>query len=146
MLEKIKEMMNTFAYVVTGVLFACALFITVFYRDDSLSIALLWQILGTAFICVWGNLLYPNRKISKKQIILRRGLHYLYINVVVFGCAVLFDWFDVRNWKQSGFLFISIAVIFTAVSWAVWHRDKKISQVLNERLKRYQDRKGEFLG
>ena len=141
MADKIKEILYTFACVVTGVLFACTLFITVFYREDVFSVNLLWEILATSFICSCGNLLYPGRALLGKQLRIRKGIHYIYINIVVFGCAALFDWFDFRNWKMLCFMILCIAVIFIVVSWIVWRYGKRESQLLNHRLKEYQEKK-----
>lgn len=145
MFEKIKEMLYTFSYVTTGVLFSTALFITIFAKDITLSVSLLWQILITAFVCVPGNLIYPKRDITAKQIGIRILIHYIYINVVVFGCAAFFDWYDVRNIKMSGFMFLCIAVVFIVVSSIVWQNAKRMSEALNNRLKEYQDKKAKCM-
>lgn len=141
MLDKIKEMLHTFAYIETGVLISCTLFITIFHRDSSLSVSLLWQLLITTFLCVCGNLIYPNRKISEKLTKILVFLHYLYINAVVFGCAYFFDWFDVRNIKMSVFLFFSIMVIFLVIAWVTWNKNKRAAELLNYQLKEYQSKK-----
>ncbi|MCM1174706.1 MAG: DUF3021 family protein [Blautia sp.] len=133
-------MFHTFSYIVTGVIFICALFLTIFNRDGTVSGQLLWQILITSFLCVLGNLIYPQRKIPEWKLILLRLLHYVYINAVVFGCAKVFWWFDIRDWEKTGFMLIGIAVVFVLVSWAVWHKGKKISVLLNESLKKYQNK------
>ncbi|MCM1039549.1 MAG: DUF3021 domain-containing protein [Roseburia sp.] len=141
MMDKIKEILYTFVCVVTGVLFSCALFITIFYREDALSVNLLWEILATSLVCAAGNLFFLHREQPKRRIRVLAFFHYLYINVVVFGCAALFDWFDIGNWKMSAFLFLSIVVIYVAVCWGVWHRGRKESQILNQHLKEYQEKK-----
>lgn len=145
MYEKIKEMLYTFSYVTTGVLFSTALFITIFTKDVTLSVSLLWQILITSCVCVFGNLFYPKRKITTKQICIRILLHYLYTNIVVFGCAVLFDWFDVRNVKKSGFMFLCISVVFIVVSGIIYQNAKRMSEALNNRLKEYQDKQAKYI-
>lgn len=141
MLDKIKEIIYTFVCVVTGVVFSCALFITIFYREDALSVNLLWEILATSFICAIGNLFFLHRKQPKKRMRVLALLHYIYINVVVFGCAAAFNWFDIGNLKMTGFLFFSIAAIYVAVCWGIWHRGRQESQILNQRLKEYQEKK-----
>ena len=111
MIAKIKEMFNKFSYVVTGVVFMFALFLTAFNQNGIIHIQLLWQILFTSFLCVMGNLIYPQRKVARWQVIVRRLLHYLYVNAVVFGCARAFWWFDVADLEKTGFLFLEIAEI-----------------------------------
>lgn len=145
MYSKIKEMLYTFSYVTTGVLFSTALFITIFAKDITLSVSLLWQILITSCVCVLGNLIYPKRVITAKQTIIRILVHYIYINIVVFSCAVLFDWYDVRDIKKSGFMFLCIIVVFAVTSSIVWQNAKRMSEALNNRLKEYQDKKAKYV-
>lgn len=140
MIAKIKEMLHTFSYIVTGVVFMCALFLTAFNQEGRVSTELLWQILLTAFLCVLGNLIYPRRKVARWQVTVLRLLHYLYVNAVVFGCAKAFWWFDVADLEKSGFLFLEIAVVFVIVSWAVWHKNKALSDLLNDHLEKYQNK------
>lgn len=141
MIDKMKEIIYTFACVVTGVLFACALFITVFYREDAFSVKLLWEILATSFVCACGNLFWSGRALFGKHIRIRQMIHYIYINAVVFGCAALFKWFDFGNWKMVCFMFLCIAAVFAAVSWGVWRYNVRESQLLNNHLKEYQEKK-----
>ncbi|MDE6749136.1 MAG: DUF3021 family protein [Lachnospiraceae bacterium] len=145
MFEKIKEMLYTFSYVTTGVLFSTALFITIFAKDVTLSVSLLWQILITSCVCVLGNLIYPRREITAKQTVIRILIHYIYINIVVFSCAVFFDWYDVRDIKKSGFMFLCIIVVFIVVSSIVWQNAKRMSEALNNHLKEYQDKKTKYM-
>ena len=140
MLSKMKETFHTFAYVVTGVLFACALFITVFNREEMVPSNLLWQILAASFLCTLGNFIYPNSKISRRERIICTLLHYLYTNIVVFGCARVFRWFDVENLIMNIFMFLSIGSIFLAVSYVIRRQNRKLSALLNERLEQYQNK------
>jgi len=140
MMSKIKGMLHTFSYVVTGATFMCALFLTIFNQSGTVSVQLLWQILITSFLCVFGNLLYPRREIARWKTGAIRLLHYFYINAVVFGCAKVFCWFDTGDWKMSGFMLLAIAIVYILVSWAVWHEGKKLSVLLNDHLKKYQNK------
>ncbi|MDD6810603.1 MAG: DUF3021 family protein [Lachnospiraceae bacterium] len=139
MWEKIKEMLYTFSYVTTGVVFATAFFLTVFKPDTYVSINLLWQILGISLVCVFGNLLYPvNKELSKKQMCIRMILHYLYINLIVLECGYYFDWFFIGNLKMVFCMIVLIAIIFVVVSFVMWNNGRKTSRQLNEQLKEYQ--------
>lgn len=139
MWDKIKEMLYTFAYVITGVIFAAAIFITIFNPDMLFSVELLWQIAGASFVCVFGNLLYPiNVELSKRQMIIRMILHYFYVNIVVFVCGHCFEWFPIDNIKMVLFMALVITVIFVVVSIVLWSGDKKTSELLNKQLKEYQ--------
>lgn len=146
MLDKIKEMFHTFAYIETGALFACALFITVFQRDSLFTVSLLWQLLATTFLCVCGNLIYPARRVSEKLTKVLIFFHFLYVNAVVFGCAYFFDWFDVTNIAMDAFMFSCIAVIFLTIARVIWIKNRLAAELLNYRLKAYQGKKETYQG
>lgn len=140
MLSKIKEMFHTFPYIVTGVLWACAIFISIFNRDGLIPASLLWQILAVSFLCVLGILIYPQRKMTKRESVIRRLLHYLYINVIVFGSARVFHWFDEESLIMNLSLFLTIVAVFFTVSYTMLRNDRKISALLNEHLQQYQNK------
>ncbi|MBQ6807247.1 MAG: DUF3021 family protein [Lachnospiraceae bacterium] len=140
MLEKIKQMLLTFSYVTTGVIFAEAIFITVFLPDTLFTVSMLWETVGTSFICVLGNLFYHSKyELSKKQIIVRMVLHYIYINIVVFGVGNVFQWRIVDSIQMILLMIFLIAVVFIAVSVIMWTGSKKTSELLNRQLKEYQE-------
>lgn len=51
MWNKIKEIIRSCAYIVLGEEIAAAAFISIFYPGTSLSVALLWEILTSSFVC-----------------------------------------------------------------------------------------------
>lgn len=139
MWNRIKEIMRTYAYVVLGVVIASATFISIYYPGTSLSVMLLWQILASSFVCVLGNLLWwTSKQLSRSETAIRIILHYLYINVIVFGSALLFDWIDSDNLIMIISLFLMILIIFVFVFVAIRHHDKRISEMMNRSLKKYQ--------
>ena len=141
MWNRIKDFVRTFAYVVLGVEINTTTFITVFYPGTSLSVAVLWQILACSFVCTLGNVLWwTTRRLGKTEVIARTVLHYLYINVVVFGCAFLFDWIDYQNSVMIICLFLMVLIVFVLVFLVNWHYNKKISEMMNRGLKAYQER------
>lgn len=143
MWNRIKEFVRTYAYVVLGVIISTATFITIFYPGISLSVALLWQILACSFVCTLGNILWwMTRRLSKTEVIIRIAIHYLYINVVVFGSAILFNWIDYDNPVMLISMFVMVLVVFVVVFLATWYYGKRISDMMNRGLKAYQKGEG----
>lgn len=137
----IKGTIKTCAYVVLGVEIAVAVFISVFYPGASLSVALLWQILACSIICALGNIMWwTDKQLSRMEILIRIFLHYLYINVVVFGSALVFDWINYDSIAMVISMFFMILVIFIVVFLESRYHDKKMSDLMNKRLKAYQER------
>lgn len=143
MWNRIKEFVRTYAYVVLGVIISTATFITIFYPGISLSVALLWQILACSFVCTLGNILWwMTRRLSKTEVIIRIAIHYLYINVVVFGSAIVFNWIDYDNPVMIISMFVMVLVVFVVVFLATWYYGKRISDMMNRGLRAYQKGEG----
>lgn len=139
-----KGIIQTCAYIVLGVEVAVAVFISIFYPGESLSVAVLWQILACSAVCALGNLIWWTKKqLSRMEELIRIFLHYLYINVVVFGSALMFDWIDYSNIVMVISLFFMILVLFIVIFLAVRYYYKKISDLMNRSLKTYQKQEGE---
>lgn len=144
MWNKIKGIVQTCAYVVLGVEIATAIFISIFYPDALLSVTLLWEILACSIVCALGNVIWwTARQLSKVETIIRIFLHYLYINVVVFGSALMFDWIDYDNIVMVVSLFFMILIIFIVVFSVIRYHEKKISELMNRSLKAYQEQEEE---
>lgn len=144
MWNRVKDFVRTFAYVVLGVEINTTTFITIFYPGMLLSVAVLWQILACSFVCTLGNILWwTTRRLGKTEVIVRIVLHYLYINVVVFGSAILFEWIDYHNPVMVICLFLMILVVFVLVFLANWYYGKRISEMMNRGLKAYQEKEEE---
>lgn len=137
-MKRIAGIFNTFVYVVTMVVFASAVYITVYWGDSTLGVKLLWEILLVSFLTSLSTLIYPEKTVSKKAIWMLRILHYVLVNVVVLGCGIWFEWFYADNLLMVLGMLLLIAVIFVLVSFIVWKRAAHTAELMNERLKTYQ--------
>lgn len=144
MWNRMKETIRTYAYIVLGVEIAVAAFISIFYPGISLTVVLLWQVLASSLACVFGNLIWwTSKQLNKTGVAIRILLHYLYINVVVFGSAYLFDWIEFHNIIMVLSMFLMILIIFVLIFLATWCYSKKISEMMNRGLEAYQEREEE---
>ena len=134
----IKSMFQVFIYVTAGNTIGAAIYITLFSRKDQFSYQLLWQIIGIAAVCALSNLIFMSKyELSKKQIILRYVIHYIYINIVVIGGAVLFRWINQGETVNIVFMFVLVAVIYACIITLISRHDFKIAEDLNEKLSKY---------
>ena len=140
-MEKIKEILFTFACVTTLVLIGSATYITIFWRDASLDANILWQLIFTDVLCSIGNVIYPKEFKSKKQYYTLIGIHYIYINAVVLGAGFFFEWFSKDNLFMILSMIFMIAVIFLTVFLLLQYYYKKKAEVMNERLQEYIHKK-----
>lgn len=143
MKNKLKVFATTFMCVTTCVVFVSAIFMEIFWKNATLEIDILWEILGLSFLCSFSSMIYPDRELSKKALIGRILLHYLLINVIVLGCGMYFEWFYPSNPWMLLTMILIIAIVFAITFWVIWNQEKKEAELLNAKLKEYQEVHGQ---
>ena len=138
-MKKLKDLFFVFMFVTTCVVFATAIYITIFWPNASLGVEILWQILTISFLTSLGIYVYSDKEVSPKSTIFNCILHYIYCNIVVLGCGLWFKWFYIDNIPMVLGMVIVIAVIFILVTAVAWKRTKKMAELMNGRLKDYQN-------
>lgn len=143
MKRKLRFLFHVFCMVTTCVVFAVALFTTVWDPSETVDAVTLWQIPSVSFLCTLGCLIYPwDRNLGKKEMIARMGIHYIYINAVVLGAGYQFRWYHPDHLRSVIAMLLTIAVIFMIVSVISWTKSAEDARRMNERLKEYRQ-KGE---
>lgn len=137
-MNKLKNLLHTYVCVMSCVVLATAIFITVFMPDTELHVKLLWEMMLVSFLCSVGILIYPEKAVSRKKLMLITFLHYAEVNVVVLGLGFYFEWFSVKYLPHVIGMLILINVIFLLVSIEERKRAEKIARQLNRRLAEYQ--------
>ena len=85
-----------------------------------------------------GMVTKSKRELSVKEILFRRALHLLLIELLIFGM-------NYETGMQFDVLFsvtlaFSVAAVFVAVYVVMWLNDRKSAALFNEKLKEYQGR------
>lgn len=135
---RLKNLLHTYICVMSCVVIATAIFITIFMPEVELGVEILWQMMLVSFLCSMGSLLYPEKAVSKRKMALLISLHYAEVNVVVLGLGFCFKWFSVKYLPHVVGMLVLINVIFLIVSRVEWKRGEKIAQQMNQRLAEYQ--------
>lgn len=132
------DFIRVFAFTFLGTCLSAALYLTLFVRYDAvLNVLIFWKFLLLSFLATLGNLFYLARKEpSPKSLILRRILHFLYIDGIVLLFGYLFSWFDFHNPLALLFLEGSILLIFLAICFGEYLLGKAEAEKLNSQLKR----------
>lgn len=141
MINRIKATLYTFVCVTTCIVFAAALFTTVFWKEASIGNEMLWQILIVSALCSLGTMIYPDYEVTKRRAVFLTVLHYIIVNVVVLGGGILFGWFDADNLLMVLVMLLLIAVIYFLVAMIMWKRAADVAIIMNEKLAEYQSRK-----
>lgn len=137
--KRLVELLLTFCMVTTGSVFVCAVYNNIFWPHDTLLNGdILWQLLALAFLCSLGNFLHPYKEISRRRAMIEKGLHYLYINIVVLCCGYGFGWIDQDNASMLLVMLLGIFLVFAVVSSVIWKLHARESKNLNRKLREYQ--------
>ncbi len=142
-MDKLKRVFFTFSTVNTCVIAGVSIYLYIFNRDVQLNMSIFLQIMLVSFTTSLGIFLYPNRQICKKELIFRVLLHYVYVNLIVLGCGLWFEWYDVNNiFAIIGILTLTF-LVFLTVSLISWKKAEQFAELVNQKLKEYQDDKEE---
>lgn len=139
-MRRLRYLFHIYTMVMTGVVFATAIFITVINPMERVESVLLWQMAAVSGLCTLMSLIcYPwNREMGKMENIVRTTIHYVLINVAVLGSGAWFEWYDPARWGSVGAMMLSIAVIFGIVTFISWRKGKREAAEMNRRLEEYQ--------
>ncbi len=146
-MKRLASMVDLFEKIVVGVTVVTAIYIPVFYGwKTHVGVHILWQILGLSLVCALGSVILPledGREVSRKSMLVRTILYYIYINVVVLGLGLLFDWFTFQNMPQVLGMGISIAAVFLAVYFFSYCAQCREAERMNEKLREREKQWGE---
>lgn len=88
MREYLKDVLNTFCIINTGITIGAAAFINLFQGGGSIGVELLWQILIVSALTSIINLVfYSKSELNKNQALVRGVIQYVLINIVTLTCA-----------------------------------------------------------
>lgn len=136
----IRNTIQVFIYILAGTTIGSAIFLTLFSPDSQLTYVFLWQIIILSAVCAIGNLIFISGKVlSRKQVKIRYIIHYLYNGLVVIGSSLIFNWIGLDQIQTLILLFLFYTVHYFIITMSLTSRDKKIADVLNEKLKKYHE-------
>lgn len=135
MFSKIFDM---FTRVVTAIVFFEVIYIFIFYGMDSKGAENLWETLIVAALTSIGCApCLPNEELSKNATIVRSIIYFGYVNVVVWVCGFMFEWFVPSDIGMIIGLELTITlvyiVVFLLTYWSEWKTAEKMNQKLKER-------------
>lgn len=143
-MRRIRFLMQIFTMVMTGVVFAVAVFTMVINPTDTVETKLFWQMPLVSALCTLVSLIYPwDREMSKREVIVKTLIHYVLVNVIVLGGGALFYWYDPSQLRNIVSMVFTVALIFAVVSVISWRKSAADAARMNEKLKEYQKKIGE---
>lgn len=144
-MKTLKKIIQIFFYVLAGSIICTAIFMTIFLPKLYFTVEVIWQVILVSAIASCGSLIFYSRhEISKKQMMLRFIIHYIYINTVVLGGAFLLEWVNARSMPQVITMVLLIAVVYFSITTSTFNDEKKMADNINQKLRKvYPEEEGE---
>lgn len=142
MKTEIRQIINQFFIITTGSVGGAILFTSFFYTKRDLPQSILWQILVLSFLTACMNIIFHSAKeLTKKQMLLRQGLHFIVIFSILMIGGLGFGWVEGSDIRQVMTFSLIVIAVYVFVCTIVYYNDRKITDRLNEKLRAYRDRK-----
>ena len=147
MFEKVKNLANIFSKITVCVLFASAVYISALWDlDAQISVRILWQIIIVSAVCAVPILMYPTKnekELSKKGMIVRQIIYFVYVNIAVLGLGRAFGWFYFEKPEMVVFMEWLIIGVYVIVNLGVYMNDRIAADSMNRKLSELRKIKGE---
>ena len=147
MFEKVKNLANIFSKITVCVLFASAIYISALLGlDAQISVRILWQIIIVSVVCAVPILMYPTKnekELSKKGMIVRQIIYFVYVNIAVLGLGRVFGWFYFEKPETVAFMEGLIIGVYVIVNLVGYMNDRIAADSMNRKLSELRKIKGE---
>ncbi|HIS62546.1 MAG TPA: DUF3021 family protein [Candidatus Scybalomonas excrementigallinarum] len=135
----ISSFIKWYFYITTGILFVCAINMTL-SREENIPSDTLWKILLSGFLTTVVTMFFLFRESDSKFVMgYRMILHYLALGIVMILSGRWFGWleFDISGIVM---MLLSVAVVYFLTSFAYYILDRKEAQEINQKLnEKYHD-------
>lgn len=137
-IKSLKGIISLFTKITTLVIIVTAIYIMIFWGEDTiLGVKILWQIIVVSGICSLGYLILPDeeqKEVSKASMLLRHIALFLYVNIIVMGSGIYFEWFYTTNWKMILGMLTCIVIVFVIITSVSYFVNNKIAEQMNKKL------------
>lgn len=140
----ISSFIKWYFYITTGILFVCAINITL-SREENIPSNTLWKVLLSGFLTTAVTIGFLLRESDSKFVMIYRMiLHYLALSIVMILSGRWFGWleFDISGIVM---MLLSVAVVYLLTFLVYYILDRKEAQEVNQKLnEKYHDDGGEL--
>jgi fatty acid desaturase len=128
----------------TGIAFSSALFIAIFSPEINYMSILLLQMFIMAALSTLGNLIfYSMKEVSKKSMRIRTIINYLYVNLIVYTMAFVFNWINFNSILQLVLMFVLILLVYIVVYITNYIKGEMEAKAMNLQLSRFHEEENE---
>ncbi len=138
-MQIIKDFFKWYTYITTGILGIITILFASVYRSESVTTAILWQIMVSSFVTTLLTICmkYGMGKVkclAKWNGMLGNLLHYLLISIVMLILGSRFGWFHFEVFSMA-IMLLAIGGVYLFVYGVYWLIDLYQADKINKRLK-----------
>lgn len=135
---KLSELVMAFCICTTGITILEGVLGMLIYPDELVPYnAFLTPPIFALFSVLLGIVTWSQKELTVKQILMKRLLHLILIEIMVFGLNYISG--IVFPLYVSVILALGIALVFVGVYFILWFIDRRSADMFNIKLKQYQD-------
>ncbi|MDF2842875.1 MAG: hypothetical protein K0R00_1301 [Herbinix sp.] len=140
----IRKLLSNYVMIFTGIAFSSALFIAIFSPEINYMSILLLQMFIMAALSTLGNLIfYSMKEVSKKSMRIRTIINYLYVNLIVYTMAFVFNWINFNSILQLVLMFVLILLVYIVVYITNYIKGEMEAKAMNLQLSRFHEEENE---
>lgn len=132
-------MIKLFPIILTGTFLSTVLYTFIFFPKGAILTKDLWVIAIMAVLTTLTSLVYCTKKEpSRRKMLVLQIIQTILIFLIIFITIYLMNWMNVQDFRHILVLAL-LTIIVTGATW-LWtiHRDKKTTEILNQKLREYQ--------
>lgn len=134
--ELLKAMLRSFFMIATGVIASMYVFCLVFNPDASFTLQDIGRILLMSFASDLTFLIfYSSKVLSKKQMYIRKFIHFPVLLAVLLYPAQLWHWISLNSAQEVLVFLLLVLAVYAAVFAATTYYEKKLADKINRHLK-----------
>lgn len=134
--ELFRKLFNHYFINVTCIVIAVFSFCRIFYPEAHFSTEDLSRIL---FMAAAGDLplvvFYARRELTRKELRIRKIIHFALVVSVNLTLAYLWGWVNMARGAEVAGLLICVTVVYVAITLITDCRDRKVTDMLNDKLR-----------
>ena len=134
-MKKFQDFIKWFLYITTGILIVCTVNISLCQTNDTIPQNTLWEILLSGFVTtIVTRAIVPSEDTKRSESLIRIGLHYLVLCIVMIFFGHSFGWLD---YDLQGILMmvLSVAVVYLLSFSVHYVIDREQADKINRRLR-----------
>jgi hypothetical protein len=144
MKDTLKTMLVEFFIILSGTTICSAIFCTVFYRDVTLGVDFLWELIALSFLTTLPQLLFCSKKeFTRKQMMIRQSIHIILVVGLIVCLACIWRWIRFSTFIEPVAFVMLVLLSYAGITSFMYYREKKLAETLNEKLREFKDRKEE---